>query len=110
MAERYGLRPECTKRRLAVTALPGRKAEPTPERAQRSLRLAVNFGSEDFQQVVSNKNSSDLAVSAGRPGSEAALAKLAELLFVETVRRCVEGLPDGQTDGDLLRYPFRRWV
>ncbi|MGA7454640.1 MAG: AraC family transcriptional regulator [Rhodoplanes sp.] len=36
-------------------------------------------------------------ISAGRPGSEAALAKLSELLFVETVRRYVEGLPDGQT-------------
>ena len=74
---------------------------------QRSLRLAVNFGSEDFQQVVSHKNSSDPAVSAGRPGSEAALAKLSELLFVETVRRYVEGLPDGQT-GWLagLREPY----
>jgi AraC-like DNA-binding protein len=36
-------------------------------------------------------------VSAGRPGSETMLAKLSELLFVETVRRYVETLPDGQT-------------
>jgi AraC-like DNA-binding protein len=36
-------------------------------------------------------------VSAGRPGSETVLAKLSELLFVETVRRYVENLPDGQT-------------
>src|SRR5262249_7830479 len=32
-----------------------------------------------------------------RPGSESVLAKLSELLFVETVRRYAEGLPDGQT-------------
>lgn len=36
-------------------------------------------------------------VAMGRPGSEAVLAKLAELLFAETVRRYVESLPDGQT-------------
>jgi AraC-like DNA-binding protein len=36
-------------------------------------------------------------VAAGRPGSETVLAKLSELLFVETVRRHAESLPDGQT-------------
>jgi AraC-like DNA-binding protein len=36
-------------------------------------------------------------VSVGRPGSETVLAKLSELLFVETVRRYAEALPDGQT-------------
>ena len=36
-------------------------------------------------------------VAAGRPGSETVLAKLSELLFVETVRRHAEDLPDGQT-------------
>ncbi len=36
-------------------------------------------------------------VAAGRPGSETVLAKLSELLFVETVRRYAETLPDGQT-------------
>jgi AraC-like DNA-binding protein len=36
-------------------------------------------------------------VAAGRPGSATVLAKLSELLFVETVRRYVENLPDGQT-------------
>ena len=46
-------------------------------------------------------------VSAGRPGSETVLAKLSELLFVETVRRYAETLPDSQT-GWLagLRDPF----
>jgi AraC-like DNA-binding protein len=36
-------------------------------------------------------------VAAGRPGSDAILAKLSELLFVAAVRRYVERLPDGQT-------------
>lgn len=36
-------------------------------------------------------------VSAGRPGSETVLAKLSELLFVETVRRHIESLPEDQT-------------
>jgi len=36
-------------------------------------------------------------VAAGRPGSETVLAKLSELLFVETVRRYMETLPEGET-------------
>jgi AraC-like DNA-binding protein len=36
-------------------------------------------------------------LAAGRPGSEAVLAKLSELLFVEAVRRYAETLPEGQT-------------
>jgi AraC-like DNA-binding protein len=36
-------------------------------------------------------------IGAGRAGSETVLAKVSELLFVETVRRYVETLPDGQT-------------
>jgi AraC-like DNA-binding protein len=36
-------------------------------------------------------------VAAGRPGSEAVLAKLSELLFVEAIRRYAETLPEGQT-------------
>jgi AraC-like DNA-binding protein len=34
---------------------------------------------------------------SGRPGGENVLARLAELLFVETVRRYLEGLPPAQT-------------
>ena len=36
-------------------------------------------------------------VAAGRPGSATVLAKLSELLFVESVRRYAETLPEGQT-------------
>ncbi|MFO1162401.1 MAG: AraC family transcriptional regulator [Reyranellaceae bacterium] len=46
-------------------------------------------------------------VGAGRPGSEAILTKLSELLFVEAIRRHVESLPADET-GWLagLRDPF----
>lgn len=36
-------------------------------------------------------------VAAGRPGSETVLAKLSELLFVETVRRYADSLPEGRS-------------
>jgi AraC-like DNA-binding protein len=36
-------------------------------------------------------------VAAGRPGSETVLAKLSELLFVDSVRRYAEALPEGET-------------
>jgi AraC-like DNA-binding protein len=36
-------------------------------------------------------------VAIGRPGSGTVLEKVSELLFVETVRRYTESLPDGQT-------------
>jgi len=36
-------------------------------------------------------------VAAGRPGSETVLGKLSELLFVETIRRYAEALPESQT-------------
>jgi AraC-like DNA-binding protein len=46
-------------------------------------------------------------VSAGRPGSETVLAKLSELLFVETVRRYTEALPEGETGWFAgLREPY----
>lgn len=36
-------------------------------------------------------------VTAGRPGSETVLAKLSELLFVDSVRRYADALPEGET-------------
>jgi AraC-like DNA-binding protein len=36
-------------------------------------------------------------IAGGRPGSETVLEKVSELLFVETVRRYAESLPDDQT-------------
>jgi len=46
-------------------------------------------------------------IAARRPGSETVLAKLSELLFVETLRRYVEGLPEEQTGWlAALKDPF----
>ena len=48
------------------------------------------------ERIRSTFQYADEEVAAGRPGSETVLAKLSELLFVETVRRYVETLPQGQ--------------
>lgn len=61
-----------------------------------ALKLSVEQGSaaewfrSTFQYAAAE-------VAAGRPGSETVLAKLSELLFVESVRRYAETLPEGQT-------------
>ena len=62
----------------------------------RALRLNVEEGSaadwirSTFQYAADE-------VATGRPGSETVLAKLSELLFVETVRRYAESLPEDET-------------
>lgn len=72
----------------------------------RLLKLNVEEGAA-AEWIRSTFHYAAEEVAAGRPGSETVLAKLSELLFVETVRRHAEGLPDGQT-GWLagLRDPF----
>src|SRR3984893_14083284 len=60
------------------------------------LRLSVEQGGA-AEWIRSTFQYAAEEVSAGRPGSETVLAKLSELLFVETVRRYAEALPDGQT-------------
>jgi len=70
------------------------------------LKLSVEPGSAT-EWIRSTFQYAADEVAAGRPGSETVLAKLSELLFVETVRRHVEALPEGQT-GWLagLREPY----
>jgi AraC-like DNA-binding protein len=70
------------------------------------LRLNVEQGAA-AEWIRSTFHYAAEEVAAGRPGSETVLAKLSELLFVETVRRHAESLPDSQT-GWLagLRDPF----
>jgi AraC-like DNA-binding protein len=72
----------------------------------RLLKLNVEEGAA-AEWIRSTFHYAAEEVAAGRPGSETVLAKLSELLFVETVRRHAEALPDGQT-GWLagLRDPF----
>jgi AraC-like DNA-binding protein len=70
------------------------------------LRLNVEQGAA-AEWIRSTFHYAAEEVAAGRPGSETVLSKLSELLFVETVRRHAESLPEGQT-GWLagLRDPF----
>jgi AraC-like DNA-binding protein len=70
------------------------------------LKLSVEQGAAS-EWIRSTFQYAAEEVAAGRPGSETVLAKLSELLFVETVRRHAESLPDGQT-GWLagLREPY----
>ena len=60
------------------------------------LKLSVEQGAA-AEWIRSTFQYAAAEVAAGRPGSETVLAKLSELLFVETVRRHAESLPDGQT-------------
>lgn len=61
-----------------------------------ALRLTVDTGGA-AEWIRSTFQFAAAEVAAGRPGSETVLAKLSELLFVESVRRYVESLPDGAT-------------
>jgi AraC-like DNA-binding protein len=61
-----------------------------------SLRLSVEEGG-GAEWIRSTFQYAADEVAAGRPGSETVLSKLSELLFVETVRRYVETLPEGQS-------------
>lgn len=60
------------------------------------LKLDLNKGGA-AEWIRSTFHYAAEEVAAGRPGSETVLAKLSELLFVETVRRYAESLPEGQT-------------
>jgi AraC family transcriptional regulator, alkane utilization regulator len=62
----------------------------------RSLRLDVKEGSA-AEWIRSTFQYAADEVAAGRPGSETVLAKLSELLFVETVRRYADTLPERET-------------
>lgn len=62
----------------------------------RSLRLDVKEGSA-AEWIRSTFQYAADEVAAGRPGSETVLAKLSELLFVETVRRYADTLPEQET-------------
>jgi AraC-like DNA-binding protein len=62
----------------------------------KALRLNVEEGSA-AEWIRSTFQFAADEVATGRPGSETVLAKLSELLFVETVRRYAETLPEGET-------------
>ena len=60
------------------------------------LKLSVEQGA-GAEWIRSTFHFAAEEVAAGRAGSETVLAKLSELLFVETVRRHADTLPEGQT-------------
>jgi hypothetical protein len=65
-----------------------------------ALPPIVRFDARKGSVAALMKSSLEFAadeIAARRAGSEAVLAKLSELLFVEALRRYVEGLPDEQT-------------
>lgn len=62
----------------------------------RALRLNVEEGSA-AEWIRSTFQYAANEVATGRPGSETVLAKLSELLFVETVRRYADSLPESET-------------
>ena len=66
------------------------------------LRLNVEQGAA-AEWIRSTFHYAAEEVAAGRPGSETVLAKLSELLFVETVRRHAE-VPAGRPDGMVGRF------
>lgn len=61
----------------------------------RALRLNVEEGSA-AEWIRSTFEYAANEVATGRPGSETVLAKLSELLFVETVRRYADTLPESE--------------
>jgi len=62
----------------------------------RALRLNIEEGSAAEWIRTTFQYAAD-EVASGRPGSETVLAKLSELLFVETVRRYADTLPEDET-------------
>src|SRR5499427_1206730 len=61
-----------------------------------ALRLTIEEGGA-AEWIRSTFQYAADEVAAGRPGSATVLAKLSELLFVESVRRYADTLPEGQT-------------
>lgn len=75
---------DCVESNLLISTLP------------RALRLDVEEGSAS-EWIRSTFQYAADEVEAGRAGSKTVLAKLSELLFVETVRRYADTLPEGET-------------
>jgi AraC-like DNA-binding protein len=71
-------------------------ANPVISSLPAALRLSVEEGGA-AEWIRSTFQYAAEEVAAGRPGSATVLAKLSELLFVESVRRYAETLPDSQT-------------
>jgi AraC-like DNA-binding protein len=86
----------CTRMVCGFLGCDSAKSNPVISTLPSLLRLNVEEGGA-AEWIRSTFQYAAQEVSIGRPGSETVLAKLSELLFVETVRRYAESLPEGQT-------------
>jgi AraC-like DNA-binding protein len=73
----------------------GGQGNPVISTLPAAIRLDLEGGAAEWIRSTFQYAADELA--AGRPGSEAVLAKVSELLFVEAVRRHAETLPQNQT-------------
>lgn len=93
---RYGGDGEKTEMICGFIGYAGAEANPLITMLPRLLKFNVEQGpAADW--IRSTFQYAAAEVGAGRPGSQTVLAKLSELLFVETVRRYVESLPQSHT-------------
>jgi AraC-like DNA-binding protein len=93
---RHGGNGACTRMVCGFLGCDGAESNPVIATLPPVLKLNLEEGGA-AEWIRSTFQYAAEEVSAGRPGSEAVLAKLSELLFVEAVRRYAETLPDGQT-------------
>jgi AraC-like DNA-binding protein len=93
---RHGGNGACTRMVCGFLGCDSAEDNPVITTLPSALKLGLDEGGA-AEWVRSTFQYAAEEVAAGRPGSETVLAKLSELLFVETVRRYVETLPEGET-------------
>jgi len=93
---RHGGNGACTRMVCGFLGCDSAENNPVLATLPPALKLSIEQGGA-AEWIRSTFHYAAEEVAAGRPGSETVLAKLSELLFVETVRRYVENLPEGQT-------------
>jgi AraC-like DNA-binding protein len=93
---RHGGNGACTRMVCGFLGCDGAESNPVIATLPPVLKLNLEEGGA-AEWIRSTFQYAAEEVSAGRPGYEAVLAKLSELLFVEAVRRYAETLRDGQT-------------
>jgi len=93
---RHGGNGACTRMVCGFLGCDSAENNPVLAALPPALKLSIEEGGA-AEWIRSTFHYAAEEVAAGRPGSETVLAKLSELLFVETVRRYVENLPAGQS-------------
>jgi AraC-like DNA-binding protein len=93
---RHGGNGACTRMVCGFLGCDGAEGNPVIATLPPALKLSLEEGGA-AEWIRSTFQYAAEEVAAGRPGSETALAKLSELLFVEAVRRYAETLPEDQS-------------